>query len=164
MLFPWQDANSGGAGLGTDHWVEMEAATILRPAGFIYSVIHRPVDLLEANFLCNARGNDPPCLLPHCGLVPTRALSVVSAHVKCVIDRNGPNTSSGLAFLRISSSRSRSIIQSSVTSVKAYKFFNRVFAASTPKTSSRARCKSGSSMKTCMLRNGSALSGFQRHS
>jgi hypothetical protein len=57
---------------------------------------------------------------------------------------------SGLACRRINSSRTRSINELNAKSVNAEMSRSRAWAASAPNTSSKARCRSGSSMKTAM--------------
>ena len=68
---------------------------VLRPVGVVDEVVDWPVDRLEGDFPRYAGGSDPPRLLPHRGLVPTRILPVVAAHVEGVIDRDGPNPRRG---------------------------------------------------------------------
>ena len=47
-----------------------------------------PLYRLERNFLGHASGNNSSRLLLHGRLVPTRALSIVGAHIKPVINRD----------------------------------------------------------------------------
>src|SRR5208283_1270244 len=79
-----------GAGAGADHRAEKRAALVLRPVGAVDAVVDRPVDRLKGDFLRHPRGADPPRLLPHRSMVPTRVLPVVAAHVERVIDHDGP--------------------------------------------------------------------------
>jgi hypothetical protein len=45
---------------------------VLRPVSVIDPVVDRSVHRLEGDLLGHADGDDPPRLLPDCGLVPTR--------------------------------------------------------------------------------------------
>jgi hypothetical protein len=59
-------------------------------------VVDRPlIDWLEGDFLHHPGRDDPPCLLPHRSLLPTRVLPLVGAHVESVVDRDGPNPRGG---------------------------------------------------------------------
>ena len=82
-------------GACADHRAEVRAAAVLRPVGVVNEVVDRPIDRLEGDFLRHAGGSDPPRLLPHRGLVPSRVLPVIGAHVEGVADRNGPNPRRG---------------------------------------------------------------------
>src|SRR6266851_7774546 len=55
------------------------------------AVVDRPVYRHEGDILRQASGDDPPRLLSHGGLIPTRALPVVAAHVEGVVDSDGPD-------------------------------------------------------------------------
>src|SRR3954449_3930328 len=91
----WHDLDGRGAGAGADHRAEIRAALVLRPVGVVDEVVDRPVDRLERDFLRHAGGSDPPRLLPHRSLVPTRALPVVGTHVEGVADCDGPDPRRG---------------------------------------------------------------------
>ena len=68
---------------------------ILRSIGVVDALIDRPIYRFECDRLRQAGGGDLPRLLLYCGLVPTRLLSVVSAHVEGVVDRDGPDPRRG---------------------------------------------------------------------
>src|SRR5262249_5962528 len=80
-----------GAGAYADHWAQVRAATVLRALGLVDTVVDFAADLLERYFFRHAGSSDPPGLLPYRSFIPTRVLPVVSAHVECIIDRDGPN-------------------------------------------------------------------------
>src|SRR5260221_313384 len=63
---------------------------VLRPVGVVDAVVDRSVHRLEGDLLGHAGSDDPPRPLPRCGLVPTRVLPVVAAHVEGVVDRDRP--------------------------------------------------------------------------
>ena len=92
---PRRDLDCRGAGACADQRVEIRAATVLRLVGVVDKVVNRPVDRLEADFLRHAGGSDPPRLLPHRSLVPTRVPPVVGAHVEVFADRDGPDPRRG---------------------------------------------------------------------
>src|SRR5260221_14107800 len=68
---------------------------VLRSVGVVDAVVDRSVHRIEGDLLRHAGSDDPPRLLPRCGLVPTRVLPVVAAHVEGVVDRDGPNPRRG---------------------------------------------------------------------
>ena len=80
-----------GAGAFADHRLEVRAAMVFRPVGVVDAVIDRSIDRLKGDLFRHAGGDDPPRLLPHCGLVPARALPVVAAHIEGVVDGDGPD-------------------------------------------------------------------------
>src|SRR5262249_38661669 len=75
------DFDRGGASACADHRAEVRAAAVLGPVGIVDEIVDRPVDRLEGDLLRPAGGDDPSGLLAYRGLVPTRILPVIAAHV-----------------------------------------------------------------------------------
>jgi len=81
------DFHCRGAGACADHRAKVRAVMVLRPVGVVDAAVDRSVHRLEGDLLRQAGGDYPPGRLPHRGLVPTRILPVVAAHVEDIIDR-----------------------------------------------------------------------------
>src|SRR5260370_40667111 len=75
-----------GAGAWPDHRSEIRALPILLPVRVVEEIVDGPVHRLESDFLRQAGSSDPPCLLPHRRLIPTRVLPVVRAHVESAVN------------------------------------------------------------------------------
>src|SRR5881409_3726463 len=85
------DLDCRGARACADHRAKVRATLVLDPVGLVDAVVDRPVYWHEGDLLRQAGGDDPPRLLPHGGLIPTRLLPVVAAHVEAIVDSDGPN-------------------------------------------------------------------------
>src|SRR5882757_3441396 len=107
--FAGHHPHRGGAGACADHRGEELAAFVLCAVGFIDKVVDRLCGLLadlrldwrELHLLRHTGRGDSPRLLPHCSLVPARLLPVVTAYVKGIIDRDGPNPGWGTVGLPV---------------------------------------------------------------
>src|SRR2546425_12583638 len=86
-----QDLDRGCARTCIDHRREIWTAFVLSSVRVIDAVIDRTVYWLEGNLLRYASGADPSSFLSHRSLIPTRLLSVVTAHVEFIIKDDRPN-------------------------------------------------------------------------
>jgi hypothetical protein len=89
------DFDCRGAGPRVDHRAEVWAVMVLRPVGVVDAAVDRSVHRLEGDLLRHPGGDYPSGRLPHRGLIPTRILPVLAAHVEGVVDRDGPNPRRG---------------------------------------------------------------------
>src|SRR5205823_10603864 len=91
MGFARHDPDRGGARAGANHRLQISAAAVLGPIGIIDPIVDGTLDRFEGDFLRHAGGGDPPRLLAHRGLAPTRLPPIVAADVEGVVDRDGPD-------------------------------------------------------------------------
>jgi len=112
------------------HRFEIRAALVLRCIGFIDASLIAPSTCSKLTSFVHAGGSDPSCLLLDGGLVPARFLSVVAAHVQCVINHNGPNPCGGA--VRLPFSRKGEMCRSSVSPILCSSSFDHVVIVESP--------------------------------
>src|SRR5215469_1934119 len=87
------DLHGCSAGPCSDHRGEVGTALVLRTVSVVDPIIDGSVDGFKVNLFGDACGRDAARLLTQSGLIPSGLLSVVGAHVECVIEDHRPNPS-----------------------------------------------------------------------
>src|SRR5262249_37743921 len=72
VRFTWHYPHRGGARGGANHWVQILAASVLRPVGIIDPIVEGTLDRLEGDFPRHSGGGGPARRLTPPGLVPAR--------------------------------------------------------------------------------------------